>query len=747
MKTSISSETLSSVDGQIFSASFAQQHFWILDQLQPNSAINTLFVTVHVSKLLATSVLAESLNMLVQRHESLRTTFRMKEGQLVQVIVPRLTIDLAVKDLRKLPETEQKAQAQHLATQEPQQPFALSQGPLLRCTLLQLTDEQSLLLLTLHRIVCDDWSVGVLVRDLVCLYEACANSQSSPLAPLSYQYADFARWQREELTEETQAQHLAYWKQQLAEASDALELPADHPRPAVASLRGSTYQTVLPSALTHALQELSRQQEISLDLILVAAFQALLYRYTSQEDLLIGTVTPTRRRVGTQELIGACENTLVLRTDLSGDPSFAELLARVRQVMEGAQAHEELPFESLVKALYPTRSMGLHPLFQVLLRLPSPQYGLPSGWTLEEMATGTGTSQFDLTLELQERPQGLFSRITYSTDLFEQATIARMAGQWQTLLEGIVADPTQPIGKLPLLTQQERDLLLVQWNSTQTPYPLEHCLHEQFEAQVQRSPEAVAVVCQGEQVSYRELNRRANQLAYYLRDAGVGPEILVALLAGRGIPFLVAILGVFKAGGAYLPLDPHHPEVRLRRVIEQSKCKMVLTTKAFAATLQGALSEVPREVCPQSICLENIERTSQSEENLPASSTPGNLAYVIYTSGSTGLPKGAQVEQQGMLNHIYAKIEALDLTEADTVAQTASQCFDISVWQFLAILLVGGQVQIYPDEVAHDPVELLQQVQQDQVSILETVPRCCELCSRLTRTGRRAGRSCKPYAG
>jgi len=721
MATTFSSETLSQ-DRQVFAAAFAQQHFWILNQLEPNSTVNTLSAAVHVSKPLSTSPLEGSLNMLVQRHEALRTTFDMVEGQLVQIIAPSMSIPLTVRDLRHLPEAEQKAQVQHLATEETQHPFVLSQGPLLRCTLIQLADDQSLLLLNLHRIICDDWSVGVLVRDLACLYEACSSEQSSPLAPLPCQYADFARWQHEALAEETLEEHLTYWKQQLAGASDTLELPADRPRPAIATLGGSTYQAVLPRELIQALQELSRQERVSLDITLVAAFQTLLYRYTSQEDLLIGTVTPARRRAETEVLIGACENTLVLRTDLSGDPSFAELLERVREVMEAALAHEELPFESLVKTLHPTHSLGLHPFFQVLLRLPTTQAALSSGWTLEQMAIGMGTSQFDLALELQEGPQGLISRFTYSTDLFEEATIARMAGHWQTLLEGIMADPTQPVGKLPLLTVQEHSQLLVEWNSTQTPYPLEHCLYQHFESQVERSPDAVAVVCQGERVSYRELNQQANLLAHYLRTQGIGSETLVALLAERSIPFLVAILAVFKAGGAYLPLDPHHPEARLRRVIEQSKCKMVLTTRAFAATLQGALEEVPREVCPQSICLEDIEQTNQSEENLSPCSKPRNLAYVIYTSGSTGLPKGAQVEQRGMLNHIYAKIEELDLTAADTVAQTASQCFDISVWQFLAILLVGGRVQIYPDAVAHDPVELLQQVEQHQVSILETVP-------------------------
>ena len=332
-----------------------------------------------------------------------------------------------------------------------------------------------------------------------------------------------------------------------------------------------------------------------------------------------------------------------------------------------------------------------------------------------------GSSQFELSLELEDRPEGLVSRFVYSTDLFEEATIARLAGHWPTLLEGIVTHPDQRINGLPLLTEQERRQLVVEWD-TQAAYPQDRCLHELFEEQVERTPEAVAVVCEGERLSYRELNRRANQLAHHLRERGVGPEVLVALLTERGIPFLISMLAVFKAGGAYLPLDPRHPDTRLRQEIEHSHCSLILATMAFTSTLTQALTDVPSERCPHLIYFEDLLQTSQSEENLPSGSTPLSLAYVIYTSGSTGLPKGVMIEQRGMLNHLYAKIAALDVTAMDNVAQTAPQCFDISVWQFLAALLVGGRVQIYPDTVASDPVQLLSQVEHQQVSIMETVP-------------------------
>ncbi|MBV9228234.1 MAG: amino acid adenylation domain-containing protein, partial [Chloroflexi bacterium] len=434
-----------------------------------------------------------------------------------------------------------------------------------------------------------------------------------------------------------------------------------------------------------------------------------------------GNEVPARSRAGTESLIGPFENLQPLHVDLSGNPSFAQLFERMRQTMQEAQTHEDLPFELLLKEVPNSRTLGRNLLVRAMLRLPLTQPPLPDGWRLTYLEEGTGTAQFDLALELQDSVQGLLARFIYRTDLFEESTIARLAGHWQTLLESIVADIRQPLARVSLLTVQERSQLLEEWTATEKPYP-QHGIAQLFEAQVARRPEAIAVICEEEQISYQELNRQANQLAHLLRANGVGPETLVALLAERGIPFVVAVLAVFKAGGAYVPLDPYHPPVRLRRVIEQSHCKLVLTTKAFVATALGVLEDLSSDEAPGCIYLESVPQTSQPEENLPDSSGPGDLAYVIYTSGSTGQPKGAMVEQRGKLNHLFAKIEALTLSESDTVAQTASQCFDISVWQFLAALLVGGSVRIYPDVVAHDAMELLRQVQEHGVSILETVP-------------------------
>jgi amino acid adenylation domain-containing protein len=704
-----------------YPVSLTQEGLWFLQQLEPENVNYNIYVVLQVHKTLDVQILKRSLNALVQRHDALRTTFGTRDGKAMQIIAPSLTLTVLELDLRDLSEHEQEARVQQLAHLEAQRPFNLSQGPLLRATLLRLDPEESLLLLTVHHVVADGWSLNVLLPELSRLYEAFEHDQPLPLPELPLQYTDFAIWQRELLQEAHFAEHLAYWEQQLANLPEALNLPVAHPRTGQISSQGTTHIITLPQTLADDLQHLSRQQGVTLYMTLVAAFQTLLYRYTGQEDLVIGTVA-ANRRADTEALVGFFVNTLVLRTDLSGDPGFAALLRRVREVVLEAQAHQELPFASLVKVIRPKREAGRNPLFQVMMNFDTPVTSLPQAWEPIDMGNLTETAQFELSLEVQEGPEGLKCRFEYSTDLFDEATITRLAGHWQTLLAGIVANPDQPLSALPLLTEHERRQLSIEWNETRREYPLAQCFHQLFEAQVEQTPDAIAVACEGEQLSYQELNAHANQLAHYLREHGVGPETLVALLAERDIPFLVFILAVLKAGGAYLPLDPHHPAARLHRVIEHSRCSLVLASTAFTQTLAQALEEVPDEQRPELLYYEQIPQASQSQENLPIYNNPRSLAYVIYTSGSTGIPKGAMVEQRGMLNHIYAKIDALSLKSKDIVAQTASQCFDISVWQFLAVLLVGGSVHIYPDEVAHDPVALLLQVERHQVSILETVP-------------------------
>lgn len=718
MTTTFVSNAAAEQDVYAFPASFAQQRLWLLDQVHPGSAAYNLFFTVRINMLLNGETLAQSLDALSQRHEVLRTAFGVRDGQPVQLIFPDMKVPLTIIDMQHLPASEREDELRRLALEEVQRPFDLASGPLLRVTLFQLEPEASLLLLTIHHIIFDGWSAHIFFRELAALYRQFDAGSSAPLPALPVQYADFAVWQREQLQGELLEEQLAYWKKQLAGAPTALELPIDRPRPPLPTSPGATLLFALPRSLTDELKALSRKEGISLFTLLVTSFQTLLYRYTGQDDLLLGIDAADRGQAETEGLIGCFVNTLVLRGNLTGNPTFRELLGRTWQGISGAYAHQDLPIEYLVRELQPERSVGQNPFFQVMLSLDPP--GAPSDWEMTAMPLESGAAKFDLSLEMQDQAQGLLTYLEYNTDLFDAATIERLTGHWQTLLEGIVADPEQRIADLPLLTEAEWQQQAIAWNATQTAYPERQCFHELFEAQVERTPQAVAVICEQEQLSYQELNRRANQLARHLQEQGVGPESIVPLLAERGIPFLTAMLAIFKAGGAYLPLDPRHPPSRIRHILAHSAARLLLATKDFAPLLAQALNGT--EVSPQVVYFEDLHFDGEETANLPVRAAPRNLAYVIYTSGSTGLPKGAMLEQRGMINHLYAKIGALDITAGDSVAQTASQCFDISVWQFLAALLVGGRTHIFPDSVAHDPMRLLQQVEQHQVSILETVP-------------------------
>jgi hypothetical protein len=476
-----------------------------------------------------------------------------------------------VVNLQTLPEAVRQVEIQRLATEESQQRFDLGQAPLVRARLLRLAETEHVLLLTMHHIVADGWSYGVFWRELAALYSAFADGKPTPLPALPIQYVDFAVWQQEWLQGEVLEAQLSYWKQQLTGAHPVLELPSDHTRPAMQTFRGARQSHVLPKRLGQALQALSQQQGSTLFMTLLAAFTTLLYRYTGQEDILVGSPIANRNSVELEGLIGCFVNTLALRTDLSGNPSFQELLRRVREVTLEAYAHQDLPFEKLVEALQPERDLNRHPLFQVMFVLqntPMPALELP-GLILSPLEVEKGTAKSDLTLFMTDSEEGLIGLWEYRTDLFEPATIARMLGHFQTLLEGIVAEPEQPISTLPLLTEHERRQLCVGWNHTQADYPKASCFQQLFEAQVERTPHAIAVVSEEAQLTYRALNMRANRVARCLVEHGVGPDVVVGLLAERGVDLLTAILGVFKAGGAYLPLDPRHVAERLCQMLRR----------------------------------------------------------------------------------------------------------------------------------------------------------------------------------
>ncbi|HEX7736900.1 MAG TPA: condensation domain-containing protein, partial [Ktedonobacteraceae bacterium] len=704
--------------------SFAQQRLWFLDQLEAGTSVYTIPTAIRLLGTLEVAALERSINEIVRRHETLRTTFATVDEAPAQMIAPALAISLPLVDLRFLPAFQHEKVFQSLAHQEYSQPFDLAAGPLLRAHLLRVNSNEHILLLTIHHIACDGWSLGILVSELSLFYLALTSGQARSLPPLPIQYADFALWQREWLSGAEMETRLTYWRQQLAGAPAALDLPADHPRPLIRTSRGAHYLFKLPGPLSAALAALSKQQGTTLFMTLLAAFAVLLRRYSGQDDLVIGTPIANRRHSELAGLIGCFANTLALRTSPAETLRFTDFLQHVREVCLQAYAHQDLPFEKLVEELSPERTLSHAPLFQVMFELQnasSAVLDLP-GLQLQKLTIESGTAKFDLLLSVGETAQGLEAALEYSADLFEEATIRRMATHWQNLLTAIVHDPARQLADFPLLSSDEREQQFIAWNGSDQPYPYDLAFSRLFEAQVERTPEAIAVSYAEEHLTYQELNRRANCLATSLRGLGVGPEVLVALLGERTSDFLLAILAIFKAGGAYLPLDPLHPPERLHQVLGRSGCTLLLVGDGIAAADLQELRHLLADSPPAVLSLASLLRQPAAEANLPLRQTARHLAYVIYTSGSTGVPKGVMVEQRGMINHLYAKISDLHLSETDTVAQTASQCFDISVWQFLAILLAGGRVQIYPDAVIHDLTQFLPQIEQHRITILETVP-------------------------
>ncbi len=684
--------------------SFAQQRLWFLDRLVPNNAFYNTPAAVRLFGALNLAALEQAFNEIVRRHEALRTAFITVQGQAVQAIAPAVTVPLSTVDLRSLPAAERENQARRLTAEEAQRPFDLSKSPLLRVTLLQLDEAEYVLLLILHHVVSDGWSMGVLIRELALLYAAFANQQPSPLPQLPIQYADFAHWQREWLKGEVLTAQLTYWRLQL-DGISILNLPTDRSRPAVQTYRGATQLLQLPQSLSEALEALSQQEGVTLFMMLLAAFQTLLYRYTQQEDIAVGSPIANRNRSEIEGLIGFFVNSLVLRTDLSGNPTFRELLSRVREVALGAYAHQDLPFEKLVEELHPERKLNQNPLFQVVFALqnaPMEALELP-GLTLTPLQfIDTGTTRFDLEFHLWERSPnngigvdssaGISGFVVYSTDLFDAATITRILKHFQALLEGIVANPEQRLADLPLLSEAERHQLLVEWNDTQTDYPTDKCIHQLFEARVEQTPDAIALVFEDKQFTYRQLNSRSNKLAHYLQKQGLGAEVLVGLCVERSLDTIVGMLGILKAGGAYVPLDPNYPPDRLSFILEDAQVAVLLTQQQWVDRLEADKLRV--------ISLDKDWQTiaRESEDNPTNNVTADNLAYVIYTSGTTGKPKGVQIEHRGLLNLVFWHQQAFTVSPIDRATQVAGVAFDACGWEIWPYLSAGASIYFPNDE-------------------------------------------------
>ncbi len=701
--------------------SFSQQRLWFLNQLEPDSPFN-IAIAIQLIGSLNVDALTQTLSAIVDRHQALRTTFASVDGKLVQVIAQVQLVEINTINLSQLASSDRETEVQRILRTEPQQPFNLGTELMLRASLIQLNDEEYILLLVMHHIAADGWSVGILFRELASFYESFAVGTSLALPELPIQYADFADWQRQWLTGEVMESQLNYWRQQLADAPRFITLTTDRPRPSIQTFAGGTKYFQLNRGLTQQLKELSQQSGSTLFMVLLAAFATLLSRYSGQDDVVIGSPIANRNHSEVESLIGCFINTLALRTQLQGNPTFLELIERVKEMTLGAYDHQEFPLEKLVEELQPERSLSHALLFQVMFVLQNAPMGkleLP-GLTLNLLELEDLTAQNDIFLSMTEAETGLTAELGYNSDLFDRATIERLAINFQTLLESIVANPHQQVAQLPILGAIEQKQLVVDWNSTKAAYPLEQGFPQLFEQQVESTPDAIAVVFADKQLTYQELNARANRWARHLVELGVGAEIVVALMCDRNLDFLTAMLAIFKAGGAYLPLSPDHPAERLQQILSKSRVPLVLAGKQRESVVSPIIDQL--EITTQLVYIEDLDQLDRSTDNLPIRCTPDNLAYVIYTSGSTGTPKGAMLEHRGMLNHLYAKVTDLNLSANDIVAQTASQTFDISIWQFLVALLVGGKVEIIPTEIATDPIQLLSLVQFQRISILEIVP-------------------------
>ncbi|MEH2367591.1 amino acid adenylation domain-containing protein [Nostoc sp.] len=683
--------------------SFAQQRMWFLYQLESQSPFYNEGLQLRVAGVLNIEALQQSINEITSRHEILRTTFPAVDGKPLQIISPSLAMNIPVLDLQGLEESE----VQQIVTKEARQPFDLSNGPLLRVTLLRLEPESHVLVLIMHHIITDGWSMGIFIQELSSLYRAFNLSSPLLLPELPIQYADFAVWQRQWLTEEIQKQQLNYWKQQLANAPPLLELPTDKPRPPVQTFCGATQKFQIDQNLSKQIKTFSQQSGATLFHTLLAAFVVLMFRYSGQNDICIGSPIANRNRREIESLIGFFVNTLVLRHQIEGNPSFDEFLSQVRQVATSAYTHQDVPFEQVVEALQPERSLSYNPLFQVVFVLENfllDTLELPDV-TLTPQFVERGTSQFDLTLAVWETKAGLIGSWEYNSDLFEPDTIARMTSHFQTLLAAIIANPHQPIGELPLLSQPERHQLLVEWNDTYTPHPHSKCIHELFEEQVEKTPDAIAVVYENESLTYQQLNLRANQLAHYLRSLGVKPEVLVGICIERSSKTLpkasplmvVGLLGILKAGGAYVPLDPAYPQERLAFMLADAQVSVLLTQESLVTTLPPHQAQV--------VCLDSAT-FSAIAENLPHTVTTDNLAYVIYTSGSTGRPKGVQIEHRGLLNLVFWHQQAFAVSSLDRVTQVAGVAFDACGWEIWPYLTAGASIHFPNDEIRLDPEQL-----------------------------------------
>lgn len=685
--------------------SFAQRRLWFINQLHPASCVYNIPFALHLNGRLDVPALELSLNEIVRRHESLRTRFVVVNGEISQKIALLSRLSLQVEDLSDIPAGERNEKVRQRVHEEARRPFDLSQGPLLRVNLLRLNPDEHIAIVILHHIISDGWSGDIFEGELTTLYEAYVNQQPSPLDELAIQYGDYAAWQHEWLRGERLTAELSYWRQQLDEAPRVLELPVTRPRPPVQTLAGKAESFVLQPEVSRRLRQLCQEQSVTLFMLLLAVFKVLLYRYSGQTDLLVGTPIAGRNRKEIEGLIGCFVNTLVLRTKLTEGMTFHELLRQIRETTLDAYAHQDLPFEKVVEEIQPERNLSYAPLVQVMFGLALEQKHQErtqiGGLTWAKIEIESITAKFDLTLEMFGAGESIGGSLEYSTDLFEQATIKRMAVHFQTLLGSIMSNPLERISRLQLLSEAERRQLLSEWNDTEAPIPEAHLFQKLFEKQAAQTPQTSALEFAGKEMSYDELNRQANQLAHYLRATGVRPDTLVAILLERSAEMVMALIAVLKAGGAYVPLDPSYPRERLAFMFKDVKAKVIVTQ----SHLIDLLPETGATVICLDLCHEVVER--ESEENPDPVTEHDNLAYVIYTSGTTGRPKGVMVTHRGLSNVAAAQLETFRIPSGHHVLQFASFGFDASIFEITLALCAGATLFVSEREALLGP-ELVQ---------------------------------------
>ena len=713
------------LNGQVHPTSFAQQRLWFLDRLEPDTAVYNLARALQLTGPVDCAALAKALQVIVRRHESLRSTFTLQDEDLKQVVLPALKIELPVSDLRHLPRDERLNVALTNATEEARKSFDLTAGPLLRVRMFRVESEEHILLLVVHHIIMDGWSFGVFFDELSELYTSFTFDRDPDLPALSVQYSDFARWQRETLRDDTLAAEIDYWKQKLRGADTVLDLPVDRPRPLVRSGKGNNLHFSLDEATTHRLKQFAQSEGATLAMVLLGAFQALLWRYTSQDSILVGMPVAGRRDVQLEKLMGFFVNTLVLRSDFSGDLSFRQLLRQVRSNTLESLEHQDLPFERLVEELAPPRTINRTPLFQAMFVFQNaPRSDLRlSGVASQELEFESGSAKFDLTLEVDPRPRaeareehdGLYYTLEYDSDLFEESTIRRFAAHLKNLVGALLAQPDKRMAQLSFLSEQELRQML-EWNDTGAEYPRDTCIHALFEQQADRTPEAIALIVEEKHLSYKELNDHANQLAGRLIRSGVRPGDLVGISMGRSLEMVVGLLGILKAGAAYVPLDPANPKDRLLFMLKDSQVRAVLTSNE-SRTLYD-------ESTPERIVLD-VDLSSVEEglmRNPAIALGAESRAYVIYTSGSSGAPKGVEGTHRASINRFAWMWRTYPFGERETCCQKTNLGFVDSVWEIFGPLLAGVPNVIVPEEASADPEALVEVLAKHEVTRIVLVP-------------------------